>query len=108
MKATELRDLSAEELAAKASDLRGELFNVRVKRATGQLENTALAKQLHEVVATDQPYTFLYAPRKNEILDPKIVMVADDGCFEPLRADRRGELYHFFRRWRKLSHTPQF
>jgi large subunit ribosomal protein L29 len=39
--AGELRELSVDELSAKSSELRGELFNVKVKRSTGQLENTA-------------------------------------------------------------------
>ena len=68
----------------------------------------ALTRQLHRVIAEDQPYTFLYAPRKNEVLDPKIVMQAPDGGIERLRADRRGELYFFFSRWRKLAHAPEF
>jgi len=51
MKAAELRDLSDEELAAKGRDLRGELFNVKVKRSTGQLENTALARKLRRDIA---------------------------------------------------------
>ncbi len=68
----------------------------------------ALTRELHRVVADDQPYTFLFAPRKNEVLDPKIVMVTADGGIEPLRADRRGELYFFFSRWRKLAHAPDF
>lgn len=51
MKAVELRDLSAEELVAKAGELRGDLFNVRVKRSTGQLENTALAGRLRRDIA---------------------------------------------------------
>ncbi|MDH3450817.1 MAG: ABC transporter substrate-binding protein [Gammaproteobacteria bacterium] len=79
-----------------------------IRREYDPQRQTALAQQLHQLVAEDQPYTFLYAPRKNEVLDPKIVMVADDGRLEPLRADRRGELYYFFSRWRKLAHTPQF
>jgi large subunit ribosomal protein L29 len=41
VKAGELRELSVDELSAKSSELRGELFNVKVKRSTGQLENTA-------------------------------------------------------------------
>ncbi len=41
MNAGELRELSVDELSAKSSELRGELFNVKVKRSTGQLENTA-------------------------------------------------------------------
>ncbi len=51
MKAAEFRDLSLDELHAKARDLRGEAFNVRIKRATGQLENTARLKQLRRDIA---------------------------------------------------------
>ena len=51
MKASELRELSNEELAAKSVELRGELFNVTVKHATGQLENTARLKQLRRDIA---------------------------------------------------------
>jgi len=79
-----------------------------IRREYDPERQTALAQELHELVAEDQPYTFLYAPRKNEVLDRKIVMAASDGRFEPVRADRRGELYFFFSRWRKLAHAPQF
>jgi large subunit ribosomal protein L29 len=51
MKASEIRDLSREELEAKSRELRGELFNVEVKRATGQLENTALLSRLRRDIA---------------------------------------------------------
>jgi len=39
LKASELRNLSAEELTSKENDLRQELFNLRFQNATGQLEN---------------------------------------------------------------------
>ena len=51
MKASELRTLSEPELVAKSRELRDELFNARVKRATGQLENTAKLRQLRRDVA---------------------------------------------------------
>ena len=51
MSSSELRDLSLEELEAKARELRGELFNVRIKKATGQLENTALLNTLRREIA---------------------------------------------------------
>jgi large subunit ribosomal protein L29 len=51
VKASELRSLSEPELMAKSRELRDELFNVRVKRATGQLENTAKLGQLRRDVA---------------------------------------------------------
>lgn len=40
MKASEIRALSAEELAAKLGDLKKDLFNLRLQLATNQLENT--------------------------------------------------------------------
>ena len=51
MKSDEFRKLSMDELAAKGIELRGEAFNVRIKRSTGQLENTAKAKQLRRDIA---------------------------------------------------------
>jgi large subunit ribosomal protein L29 len=51
VKASELRSLSEAELVAKSRELRDELFNVRVKRVTGQLENTAKLGQLRRDVA---------------------------------------------------------
>ena len=51
MKGEELRNLSADELAAKTLELRGELFNVRMKKATGQLENTAKLGLLRRDIA---------------------------------------------------------
>ena len=51
MKAGELRNLGVEELESKSRDLRGELFNVKMKRATGQIENLALLRRLRRDVA---------------------------------------------------------
>ena len=39
MKASELRDLSEEELGKKLSDLKDELFSLRFQSVTGQLGN---------------------------------------------------------------------
>lgn len=51
MKAGELRELSPEELVAKAAELRDELFNARVRHSTGQLEDTAKLTRLRRDVA---------------------------------------------------------
>ena len=40
MKASESRELTAEELAAKLGDLKKDLFNLRLQLATNQLDNT--------------------------------------------------------------------
>ncbi len=51
MKATELRELTADELEAKAKAMRGEYFGARVRFATGQLENTAKLRSLRRDIA---------------------------------------------------------
>jgi large subunit ribosomal protein L29 len=51
MRAEELRKLSVDELEAKAAEVRGELFSARVKKSTGQLENTARLGFLRKDVA---------------------------------------------------------
>ncbi|MBR2916347.1 MAG: 50S ribosomal protein L29 [Clostridia bacterium] len=39
MKASEIRNLSAEEIVVKIQDLKEELFNLRFQNATNQLDN---------------------------------------------------------------------
>jgi large subunit ribosomal protein L29 len=51
MKASELRELTLEELRAKEEQLRREHFAAKVKHATGQLENTAKLRLLRRDIA---------------------------------------------------------
>ena len=51
MKAKELRDLTYEELVKKESDLREELFNLRFRLATGQLDNPMTIKAVRKDMA---------------------------------------------------------
>ena len=41
MKASELKDLSVEELTRKAGELRENLFNLKIRRRAGTLESTS-------------------------------------------------------------------
>jgi len=51
MKASELRELSTEELLRREEELKEELFNLRFQHFTGQLENTARLKQVKREIA---------------------------------------------------------
>lgn len=51
MKASEIHELSAEDLADKLKDARAELFNLRFQMATSQLDNTARVKQVKKDIA---------------------------------------------------------
>ena len=54
MKAAEIHELSAEDLAAKLNEARAELFNLRFQMATSQLDNTARVKQVKKDIARIQ------------------------------------------------------
>ena len=51
MKASEIKDLSMEEMLRKLDDLKGELFNLRFQHETGQLENSQKMKQTKRDIA---------------------------------------------------------
>jgi large subunit ribosomal protein L29 len=50
-RARDLRDLSNEELLAKAADLKKEIFNLRVQQAMGQIENPMRLRLLRKDIA---------------------------------------------------------
>jgi large subunit ribosomal protein L29 len=54
MKASELKQLSADELRSKVQEVRAELWSARMKHETGQLENTAKLRSLRRDVARVQ------------------------------------------------------
>ena len=51
MKASELRELSVDELLEKERSLKQELFNLRFQKATGQLGNTAIISKTKKDLA---------------------------------------------------------
>jgi large subunit ribosomal protein L29 len=51
MKASELRELSEEQLEDRLRELREELFNLRFQYATRQLTNTARIKEVRRDIA---------------------------------------------------------
>lgn len=51
MKATEIKEMSLEEMSRKEADLRQEWFNLRFQHGTGQLENTSKLKSVKRDIA---------------------------------------------------------
>jgi large subunit ribosomal protein L29 len=51
MKASEVREMTLNELLAKSRDLRQELFNLRLQKASAQLENPARLRLLRRDIA---------------------------------------------------------
>jgi large subunit ribosomal protein L29 len=51
MKAKELRELTREEIVKKQKDLKEEVFNLRFRYSTGQLDNTSRMKIVRKDLA---------------------------------------------------------
>ena len=51
MKAVEIHEMDDSELASKLKDTRAELFNLRFRLATGQLDNPARIKDVKKDIA---------------------------------------------------------
>ena len=54
MKASEIRDLTLDQLRDELVKLKREQFNLRFQMATGQLENTARSRQVRRDIARIQ------------------------------------------------------
>ncbi len=54
MKASEVRDMTLDELGDKLIALKKEQFNLRFQRASGQLENTAQVRRIRRDIARVQ------------------------------------------------------
>jgi len=67
-----------------------------------------LTHKLHRLIADDQPYTFLYTPLSNIVVDKKVVMVTDDGSYSKIEPTKSGNIFFHFNRWQKLEFTPEF
>ena len=51
MKASDVRDMTPDQLSEKLTELKKEQFNLRIQQATGQLENTTLRRQVRRDIA---------------------------------------------------------
>ncbi len=87
---------------------------LRIREEYDPEKRRALAFQLHDVIAADQPYIFLYAPTATRVLDRKIVIVHRDPQapggerYQKIYPIKSGDITYHFERWRKLASPPEF
>ena len=87
---------------------RADELMVRIRREYDDPRQTAMARELHRLIAKDQPYTFLYVRRALVLMDAKIVRMVrrPDGtpAYLPFEPNRLGRINFHFDQWIK---TPQ-
>jgi ABC-type transport system substrate-binding protein len=68
--------------------------------------------QLHEIIAREQPYTFLFVRKWTTVLDKRIVIkdVNNQGevVYQKITPTRTGVYDYYFNKWVKLSQAPRF
>jgi large subunit ribosomal protein L29 len=69
MKNQELRELSKEELIKRGRELRTEIFNLRMQKSVGQLENLFQIKNLRKEIARIET---ILTSRRKQIAQAKI------------------------------------
>ena len=67
-----------------------------------------MARELHRMIARDQPYTFLYVAKSTQVLDKKIVIVDKDEVgketYSKIYPTKDGRIQYYFNKWKKVSH----
>jgi peptide/nickel transport system substrate-binding protein len=87
---------------------RADALMLRIRREYDDARQTAMARELHRLIAHDQPYTFLYVRRSLALLDGKLVRMVGrpDGTpqYLPFEPNRLGRINFHFNEWIK---TPR-
>jgi ABC-type transport system substrate-binding protein len=87
---------------------RADELMVRIRQEYDEARQVAMARELHQLIAEDQPYTFLYVRRALSLMDAKIVRMVpgpDGGPrYLPFTPDKLGRLGFHFKEWVK---TPR-
>lgn len=85
---------------------------VTIRQEYDKAKQIRLTRELHRLIARDQPYTFLFVRKATRLLDKKIVIVQRqaDGSekYDKIYPIKGGEIEYYFNKWRKLSSVPQF
>jgi ABC-type transport system substrate-binding protein len=80
---------------------------LRIRQEYNHERQVAMARDLHRLIADDQPYTFLFVGKSLVLLDRKVIrMVRDaDGTLRylPIVPDKLGGIKFHFNQWIKTA-----
>ena len=85
---------------------------VRIRREYDFDQQVRYCHRLHEIIATEQPYTFLYVGKWTAVLDRRIVIKTRDtdgrDIHEKIKTTKTGSYTYDFNKWIKLPEVPEF
>jgi ABC-type transport system substrate-binding protein len=85
---------------------------IKVRQEYNHDKQVQYCHRLHEIIAEEQPYTFLYVGKWTAVLDKRIVIkdVDRDGTvrYSRIKPTKTGNYTFYFNRWTKLAEVPRF
>jgi ABC-type transport system substrate-binding protein len=85
---------------------------IKIRQEYDRARQVSDCRRLHEIIAAEQPYTFLFVRKWTALLDKRIVIMARDPSgkvkYEKIRPTKTGNYTFFFNKWIKLPDVPTF
>ena len=84
---------------------------VKIRQEYNHAQQVEYCHRLHEIIAEEQPYTFLYVGKWTAILDKRIVIRNNDDpamiAYEKITPTKTGSYSFHFNKWIKLTEMPE-
>jgi len=85
---------------------------IKIRQEYNHNKQVEYCHRLHEIIATEQPYTFLYVTKWTAVLDKRIVIKEIDlkgnTIYKKITPTKTGSYTFHFNKWIKLSDAPSF
>ena len=85
---------------------------LKIRQEYDHERQVAYCRRLHEIIAQEQPYTFLYVSRWTALLDKRIVRAVTEAdgqsVYQPIVPTKTGGYTFHFNQWIKLNRPPEF
>lgn len=85
---------------------------IKIRQEYDHARQVAFCHRLHELIAQEQPYTFLYVNKWTAVLDKRIVIKETDAAgrviYRKITPTKTGDYTFYFNKWIKLPEAPRF
>jgi ABC-type transport system substrate-binding protein len=85
---------------------------IKIRQEYDRDKQVVYSRRLHEIIAREQPYTFLYVGKWTAVLDKRIVMMERDArgrpTYKKITPTKTGNYTFYFNKWIKVAELPEF
>ncbi len=85
---------------------------IKIRQEYDHERQVAYCHRLHEIIAREQPYTFLYVTKWTAVLDKRIMIQETDSqgrvVYKKIQPTKTGNYSFYFNKWIKLPEVPSF